>query len=66
MQQQQAYNICGCYTPQLETVSPVSPETASGQPAGMTTQSWRDRLYFAVGEQFTYFNTVQVDGQEDA
>ena len=30
----------------------------------MAMQSWRDRLYFAVGEQFTYFNTVQVDGQE--
>ena len=42
----------------------ASPETTLGQQAGMAMQSWRDRLYFAVGEQFTYFNTVQVDGQE--
>ena len=45
-------------------MSLASPETTLGQQAGMVMQSWRDRLYFAVGEQFTYFNTVQVDGQE--
>lgn len=28
--------------------------------------SWRDRLYLAIGEQFTYFNTVQIDGREVA
>ena len=59
-----ACDLCGCYTPQLETMSMVSPETTLGQQAGMAMQSWRERLYFAVGEQFTYFNTVQVDGQE--
>ena len=45
-------------------MSIASPETTLGQQAGMAMQSWRDRLYFAVGEQFTYFNTVQMDGQE--
>jgi hypothetical protein len=39
-------------------------ETPFGQPTGMMMQSWRDRLYLAVAEQFTYFNTVQIDGRE--
>ena len=30
-----ACDLCGCYTPQLETMSPVSPETTLGQQAGM-------------------------------
>jgi hypothetical protein len=50
-------DLCGCYTPQLETMP-------HGVEPGMTMQSWRDRLYFGIGEQFTYFNTLQIDGQE--
>jgi len=35
-----------------------------GPQPGMTMQSWRDHFYAAVGEQFTYFNTLQRDGEE--
>ena len=41
-------------------------ETPFAQPTGMMMSSWRDRLYLAVAEQFTYFNTVQIDGREAA
>lgn len=51
-------DLCGCYTPQLEALPQTASETPFGQPAGMVMQSWRDRLYLAVAEQFTYFNTV--------
>ena len=59
-----ACDLCGCYTPQPEAMPQIATETPFAQPAGMTTQSWRDRLYLALGEQFTYFNTVQVEGRE--
>lgn len=59
-----ACDLCGCYTPQLEALPQTSAETPFGQPAGMSMQSWSDRLYAAVGEQFTYFGIVQVDGRE--
>src|SRR4051812_19963208 len=59
-----ACDLCGCYTPQLEAMPQTATETPFGQPMAMVMQSWRDRLYFALGEQFTYFNTVQVDGHE--
>jgi hypothetical protein len=58
-----ACDLCGCYTPQLEAM----PHTATepfGSESGMTMQSWRDHLYAAVGEQFTYFNTLQRGGDE--
>ncbi len=59
-----ACDLCGCYTPQLEALPQSAAETPFGQPVGTTLQSWRDRLYVALGEQFTYFNTVQIDGRE--
>ena len=59
-----ACDLCGCYTPQLEAMPQTASEAPFGQPAGMVMQSWRDRLYLAVAEQFTYFNTVQIDGRE--
>jgi hypothetical protein len=58
-----ACDLCGCYTPQLETM-PHSAMEPFGQEPAMTMQSWRDHLYAAVGEQFTYFNTLQLDGRE--
>lgn len=61
-----ACDLCGCYTPQLEALPQTSSETPFGQPAGMSMTSWRDHLYLAIGEQFTYFNTVQIDGREVA
>jgi hypothetical protein len=56
-------DLCGCYTPQLEAMPHMAREPF-GQEHGVTMQSWRDRLYAAVGEQFTYFNTLQLDGHE--
>ena len=56
-----ACDLCGCYTPQLET---LPPESSATQPGAIAPQTWRDRFYAAVSEQFTYFNTVQVDGRE--
>ena len=50
-----ACDLCGCYTPQLETM-PGSGAKDSSQ--------WSNGLYGAVAEQFTYFETVQIDGRE--
>ena len=51
-----ACDLCGCYTPRLETATSL---------AGMTTgPSWWTGFYGAVSEQFTHFGTVQVDGNE--
>lgn len=51
----QACDLCGCYTPQMETLS--APDLTG-------SQSWASGLYGAVAEQFTYFGTVQIDGRE--
>jgi hypothetical protein len=50
-----ACDLCGCYTPQLEAM----PEMQS-----LTSTSWAAGWYAGVGEQFTRFATVQVDGRE--
>ncbi len=50
-----ACDLCGCYTPQLETVSTNQP-TAS--------RDWWNGFYSAVSEQFTAFGTAQLDGRE--
>src|ERR1700737_4584326 len=50
-----ACDLCGCYTPQLEAM----PEMQS-----LTSTSWAAGWYAAIGEQFTRFATVQVDGRE--
>src|SRR5436305_2707777 len=47
-----ACDLCGCYTPQLETTV-----TSDG---GMPMSG----AYGAVAEQSTYFNTVRLVGQE--
>jgi len=52
-----ACDLCGCYTPQLEAM-PAMELTAS--------PSWLAAWYGAVGEQFTRFATVQIDGHEVA
>jgi hypothetical protein len=64
-----ACDLCGCYTPQLETLPQPTADVVSGQFASMTTSSSRSSttgLYGALSEQFTYFGTVQVDGHEEA
>jgi hypothetical protein len=50
-----ACDLCGCYTPQLEAM----PEMGA-----MPLLPWARGWYAAVGEQFTRFATVQVDGHE--
>jgi hypothetical protein len=49
-----ACDLCGCYTPQLE---------ATTGSMGMEQHTWLSGFYGAVGEQFTHFGTVQVDGR---
>lgn len=49
-----ACDLCGCFTPQLEAM----PDMETG------STSWARGLYGAIGEQFTRFATVQVDGHE--
>ncbi len=51
-----ACDLCGCYTPRLETVPSLEGMTAG--------PSWLTGVYGAVSEQFTHFGTVQVDGDE--
>jgi hypothetical protein len=60
-----ACDLCGCYTPQLETTLPQQTDPLLGQTVPTTPiQSSLDHLYGAVGEQFTHFATVQVNGHE--
>ncbi|HEY0368093.1 MAG TPA: hypothetical protein VGC85_00720 [Chthoniobacterales bacterium] len=63
-----ACDLCGCYTPQIETLPQASDEAVFGQPAGgaATTASWLHGVYFAVAEQFTHFGTLQIEGDEVA
>jgi hypothetical protein len=50
-----ACDLCGCYTPQLETMPETEPH-GSGR--------WQSGIYAAVSEQFTHFGTVQLDGSQ--
>jgi hypothetical protein len=52
-----ACDLCGCYTPQVEAMPGM--EMAPPYP-------WLAGWYGAVGEQFTRFATVQIDGREVA
>ena len=52
-----ACDLCGCYTPQLNTMPGM--ESTHFFP-------WLAGWYGAVSEQFTRFATVQVDGSEVA
>ena len=53
-----ACDLCGCYTPQLEAM----PGMEAAAPLFPALAGW----YGAVGEQFTRFATVQIDGHEAA
>src|SRR5205809_1121565 len=52
-----ACDLCGCYTPQLN---------AMPQMESACSPSWAAGIYGAVGEQFTRFATLQLDGSEIA
>jgi hypothetical protein len=49
-------DLCGCYTPQMQMVMATE----------STPFGWLNGWYAAVGEQFTHFGTVQIDGNEAA
>ncbi len=50
-----ACDLCGCYTPQLNAMAQME-ET--------NLPPWARGFYSAIGEQFTYFGTLQVDGDK--
>jgi hypothetical protein len=58
-----ACDLCGCYTPQMETNLQAGPfdrtDLAPGQTAGSCS-------YAAISEQFTHFGTLQFEGEEVA
>jgi hypothetical protein len=51
----EACDLCGCYTPQLEAMPEMEPAAS---------KAWWNGFYGAVGEQFTHFGTVLVNGHE--
>jgi hypothetical protein len=51
----EACDLCGCYTPQLEAMPGMEPAAS---------KAWWNGFYGAVGEQFTHFGTVLVNGHE--
>jgi hypothetical protein len=51
-----ACDLCGCYTPQLETM----PDMETSTPLFPWAKGWSG----AVAEQFTRFATAQIDGRE--
>ena len=51
-----ACDLCGCYTPQLNAMPQMN----------YTLLPWARGWYGAVGEQFTRFGTLQLDGEEVA
>ena len=57
-------DLCGCYTPQLETLPP-DPGSLD-QPSVRSSPQFASRFYVALAEQFTHFGTLQEDGQEIA
>jgi hypothetical protein len=61
-----ACDLCGCYTPQIDAMLQPADPSAFGQPwlAPNKRPGWLGRTYFALAEQFTYFGTLQLDGQE--
>ncbi|HWY49874.1 MAG TPA: hypothetical protein VNW72_00165 [Chthoniobacterales bacterium] len=50
-----ACDLCGCYTPQLEAMPGMEPAAS---------KTWWNGFYSAVGEQFTHFGTVLINGRE--
>ena len=62
-----ACDLCGCYTPQLETALPRATGPLSDQaPEAATASDWSQRFYGAVAEQFTHFGTTQFNSHEVA
>jgi hypothetical protein len=61
-----ACDLCGCYTPQIEAAPQADSSAPLGQPTSPSSgnASWTRGLYGAVAEQFTYFGTLQLDGDE--
>jgi hypothetical protein len=53
-------DLCGCYTPQMEAMSPAMNESdfAQPSPSGGDRRGWGSGAYFAVAEQFTRFRST--------
>lgn len=58
-------DLCGCYTPQLEATLMMDPN-APLDPQSHGKHTWPDGFYVAIAEQFTHFETLQLDGKEVA
>src|ERR1043165_2894342 len=50
-------DLCGCYTPQLETF-PQDPATFD-HPSARSSPAFSSRFYAAIAEQFTHFGTLE-------
>ena len=58
-----ACDLCGCYTPQMETTLQAGAFDQTDLTSGRTGAT---RFYAAVSEQFTHFGTLQFEGEEVA
>jgi hypothetical protein len=58
-----ACDLCGCYTPQMETSLEAGPFDRTDLTLG---QAVGRRFYAAISEQFTHFGTLQFEGEEVA
>lgn len=65
LQTTRACDLCGCYTPEIEAMSSTD-QSGLPLPVDAAHNTWISRAYFAVAEQFTYFNSAQLDGREVA
>jgi len=60
-----ACDLCGCYTPQMEAMTPSELSALGPTAPGNTGNGgWLSRVYIAFAEQFTDFGTLQLDGEE--
>jgi hypothetical protein len=50
-----ACDLCGCFTPQLNTLPEAEPDVL---------RPWTSQFFAAVAEQFTHFGTVLIDGRQ--
>ncbi len=62
-------DVCGCYTPRTDAFPQSTPTNVAALPTATALsldRVWATGLYGAVAEQFTYFGTVQENGNEVA
>src|SRR6478752_6152374 len=60
-----ACDLCGCYTPQMEAMTPSELSALGPMAPGKDEHGdWLSRVYVALADQFTHFGTLQLDGEE--